>query len=121
MSHPPNNEVIMMKIIIIALVTLAATVDCWAGEGFLDQYFVRSDSITLDAGDAQSVNTAIQAIDPWPRRSAHRRIPANGARMTGAIQRYRGGPSQSARPDGQPTPFAGTGSTPTIGTPSNAQ
>lgn len=128
-SHPPNNEVIMMKIIIIALVTLAATFDCWAGDGFFDQYFVRSDSITLDAGNAQSVNAAIQVIDPWPRRSANRRIPANGARMTGAIQRYRSSPSQSGRPEaqsGQPTPFAGTGSipamgTPALGTPSNAQ
>ena len=119
----------MMKIIIIALVTLAATFDCWAGEGFFDQYFVRSDSITRDAGNAQDVNSAILVIDPWPRRSVNRRIPANGARMTGAIQRYRSGPSQSGRPDGQATPlagtgstpFAGTGSTPAMGTPSNAQ
>jgi hypothetical protein len=116
----------MMKIIIIALVTLAATFNCWAGEGFFDQYFMRSDSITLDAGDAEAVNSAIHVIDPWPRRSANRRIPANGARMTGAIQRYRSGPpSQSGgRPEaqnGQPTPFTGTGSIPATGTPSNAQ
>jgi len=115
----------MMKIIIIALVTLAATSDCWAGEGFLDQYFLRSDSITPDAGDAQAVNTAIQVIDPWPRRSANRRIPANGARMTGAIQQYRS-PSQSGRPEaqnGQSSPFTstGTGSVPAMGTPSNAR
>jgi hypothetical protein len=116
----------MMKTIIIALVMLAATFDCWAGEGFFDQYFVRSDSITLDAGNAEAVNAAIHVIDPWPRRSANRRIPANGARMTGAIQRYRSGPSSQSggRPEsqnGQPTPFAGTGSVPAMGTPSNAQ
>jgi hypothetical protein len=114
----------MMKIIIIALVTLAATLDCWAGEGFFDQYFLRSDSITLDAGNAAAVNSAIHVIDPWPRGSANRRIPANGARMTGAIQHYRSGASQSGRPEGQsgqPTPFAGAGSTPAIGTSSNGQ
>ncbi|MBO0755391.1 MAG: hypothetical protein J2P54_05990 [Bradyrhizobiaceae bacterium] len=114
----------MMKILIIALVTLAATVDCRAGEGFFDQYFVRSDSVTLDAGNAQDVNAAIQVIDPWPRRSANRRIPANGARMTGAIQRYRNPTNQSGRPEGQSgqsTPFTGTGSSPAMGTPSNAQ
>lgn len=112
-------KIIMIKIIIIALVTLAATFDCWAGEGLFDQYFLRSDSITLDAGNAQDVNSAIHVIDPWPRRSANRRIPGNGARMTGAIQRYRTAPSQSGRPDGQPTPLAGTGSVPAMGTPSN--
>jgi hypothetical protein len=114
----------MMKIIIIALVTLAATFDCWAGEGFFDQYFLRSDSITLDAGNAPAVNSAIHIIDPWPRGSANRRLPANGARMTGAIQHYRSGGGQSARPDsqnGQSTPFGGSGSAPTMGTSTNGQ
>jgi hypothetical protein len=117
----------MTKIIIIALMTLATMFDCWAGEGLFDQYFLRSDSITLDAGNAEAVNSAIHVIDPWPRRSANRRIPANGARMTGAIQRYRSGSgpsSQSGRPEapsGQPTPCAGTSSIPPMGTPSNAQ
>jgi hypothetical protein len=114
-----------MKIIpIIAVVTLAATYNCWAGEGLFDQYFVRSDSITLDAGNAKDVNAAIHVIDPWPRGSANRRIPANGARMTGAIQRYRSPPSQSSRPEaqsGQPNPFTGTGAVPATATPMNAQ
>jgi hypothetical protein len=111
----------MMKIIIIALVTLAATFNCRAGEGFFDQYFLRSDSVTLDAGNAEGVNTAIHVIDPWPRGSANRRIPANGARMTGAIQRYRSGASQSARPDaqnGQSTPLGGAPSAPAMGSSS---
>ena len=112
-----------MKIIpIIAVVTLAATFDCWAGEDSFDQYFVRSDSITLDAGNAKDVNAAIHVIDPWPRASANRRIPASGARMTGAIQRYRSPPSLSARPEGQSgqsNPFTGTGTAPTTATPMN--
>jgi len=63
---------------------------------------------TPDAGNAKDVNAAIHVIDPWPRYSGNRRIPGNGARMTGAIQRYRSGTSQNGRPAdsqfGQPTP-----------------
>ena len=93
----------MKNIPLIAAIMLVTTSASWAGEreGFFDQYFVRSDSITLNAGNAKEVNAAIHVIDPWPRHSADRRIPANGARMTGAIQRYRTNTSQSGRPDSQ--------------------
>jgi hypothetical protein len=101
-----------MKIIpLTAVIMLAATTAGRAGEGFWEQYFLRSDSITAGAGNAKDVNAAIQVIDPWPRYSGNRRIPANGARMTGAIQRYRGNGTANGRPDsqyGQPTPGAGS-------------
>jgi hypothetical protein len=98
-----------MRIIpLAAVIILVATTAGWAGEGFFDQYFLRSDSITPGAGNAKDVNAAIHVIDPWPRYSGNRRIPGNGARMTGAIQRYRSGTSQNGRPAdsqfGQPTP-----------------
>lgn len=101
-----------MRIVpLTAVIMLAATNAGWAGEGFWEQYFLRSDSITADAGNAKDVNAAIHVIDPWPRYSGNLRIPANGARMTGAIQRYRGNGNGTAngRPDsqyGQPTPGA---------------
>ena len=53
------------------------------------QYIQRSDTITLSAGNAKNANAAIHVIDPWPRASANRRIPANGERMAGAYERYR--------------------------------
>jgi hypothetical protein len=56
----------------------------YAGE----EYLQRTDTITMSAGNAKEVNSAIHTIDPWPPRVYNRRIPANGARMTGAIQRY---------------------------------
>jgi hypothetical protein len=56
---------------------------------FAAPYLQRSDTIFPGAGDAKSVNSAIHVIDPWPRYSANRRIPANGERMTGAVERYR--------------------------------
>jgi hypothetical protein len=101
LTRNPNNDIASMRIIlpIISLLTLAASSCAWAGEGFLDQYFVRSDSITTDAGNAKEVNSAIQTIDPWPRYSGNRRIRTDAARMTGAIQRYRA--NQAARQDQQ--------------------
>jgi hypothetical protein len=96
---------------LIVVATVLASSGAVAGEGFWDQYFIRSDSITADAGDAKEVNAATHIIDPWSRYSRHRRIPADAARMTGAIQRYRTNAGQAGRQDtqvGQP----GTGATP---------
>jgi hypothetical protein len=96
----------MKTIVMIAAAAWVATgVGCWAGEyeSPFDQYFERTDTITLSAGNAKEVNAAIHTIDPWPRRAANRRIPANGARMIGAIQRYRSNqPTQANAPTGQP-------------------
>jgi hypothetical protein len=63
------------------------------------QYLQRSDTITLGAGDARNVNAATHIIDPWPRYVGNRRIPANGDRMSRAIERYREG---SYRPPAPP-------------------
>ena len=58
-------------------------------EDNVTQYVQRSDKITLSAGNANDANVAIHTIDPWPRASANRNIPANGERMAGAHERYR--------------------------------
>jgi len=63
------------------------------GGGFYDEfsepYFQRSEGVTFGAGNAKAVNAATHIIDPWPRYVGNRRIPANGERMSGAIERYR--------------------------------
>jgi hypothetical protein len=56
---------------------------------FAVPYLQRSDTIYPGAGNAKAVNSAIHVIDPWPRHSANRHIPANGERMVGAVERYR--------------------------------
>ena len=56
---------------------------------FLTPYFQRRDSITPGAGNAKDLNAVTHMIDPWPRHARDRRIPANGERMTGAVERYR--------------------------------
>ena len=39
--------------------------------------------------NAKNVNAATHVIDPWPRYVGNRRIPGNGERMSGAVERYR--------------------------------
>lgn len=59
---------------------------------FLDEltrYAERIDTLSVTSGDARDVNAAIQTVDPWPPTSRDRRIPANGERMVGAVDRYR--------------------------------
>jgi len=90
------------------LALAAALGGCWGDNG---QYLHRSDTITLSAGNAKEVNAATHVIDPWPRRVAQRRIRANGERMVGAIQRYKGGPrgpgQGGAQQSYQPGPATG--------------
>jgi hypothetical protein len=84
----------IMKIrCIISLAAFAATLACseaWAwDQDPAAQYFERKDTIVSGAGDARNVNAATHIIDPWPRYVGDRRIPANGERMSGAVERYR--------------------------------
>jgi len=79
------------------LICLAAT-----GSGCITEYpnpatpyVQRIDTVTFGAGDAQDVNTATQMIDPWPPYVGNRRIPGNGSRMVGAVERYEGGKTQT--------------------------
>jgi hypothetical protein len=51
-------------------------------------YFQRIDGLSVVSGDARDVNAVTQIIDPWPPYVRDRRIPANGQRMVGAIDRY---------------------------------
>ena len=78
---------------IIGAATIAASLACsgaWAwDQDPAAQYFERKDTIVSGAGDARNVNAATHIIDPWPRYVGNRRIPGNGQRMTGAVERYR--------------------------------
>ncbi len=79
----------------IGLIAFAGVLSCCpasAGDGFIEmffgQYLQRTDAVTVGAGDAKEVNSATQTIDPWPPKVRDKAIPANGQRMTAAIQRY---------------------------------
>jgi hypothetical protein len=59
--------------------------------GCSDIYYDRRETVSFAAGDATAVAQAVQTIDPWPPASAHRDFSSNGARVAGAIERYRTG------------------------------
>ena len=54
-----------------------------------EQYLQRKNGVTLGAGNAKAINSVTHVIDPWPLHSRYTRIPGNGERMSGAIERYR--------------------------------
>jgi hypothetical protein len=54
----------------------------------LSRYAERIDTASVASGDARNVNAVTQIIDPWPVYARDRRIPGNGQRMIGAINRY---------------------------------
>jgi hypothetical protein len=109
----------MLKSWSLTVLMLSASASC-AGAGdqtfddFFGEYFQRSDTLTLGAGNAKEANAVSHMLTPWPPHVRNRRIPASGARMTGAIQRYQdvkkvkeGAPTLS--PEINPTGF-GSGS-----------
>ena len=88
---------------IIGSAAFAASLTC-SGAWAWDQdpfraIFRAQDTIISGAGDARDVNAATHIIDPWPRYVGNRRIPANGDRLSRAVERYRQG---SYRPPAPP-------------------
>ncbi len=75
---------------LIVLPALAAGLaGCIHLEDSITQYAERSDRIVLSSGNAKDANLVMHMIDPWPRYSADRRIPADGQRMAAGVERYR--------------------------------
>jgi hypothetical protein len=124
-SSPARNlgeqkVIAMIKIIrtLAAAAVAAGAAGCWPYGNEGAQYFHRSDTITLGAGNAKDVNAATHVIDPWPRNVQNRKIPASGERMVGAVQRYQR--SGAARSQGQAGPSAGGPGAPPPGPSSGA-
>jgi hypothetical protein len=85
---------------------------CWSGvyENPAGEYVRRSDTIALNAGNAKDVNAATHVVDPWPRYVNDQRIPSNGERMVGAVQRYQR-PAQRSQGQGSGQGRGGQGTT----------
>jgi hypothetical protein len=58
------------------------------GNDEMDQYFQRSETITMSAGDAKQVNAVTHTIHPWPRYVGDRRIATDARRTGAAVTRY---------------------------------
>ncbi len=65
-----------------------AQADDYDWEDIFSPYRQRIDAVTPSAGNAQNVNAATHVITPWPPYVHNRRIPGDGTRMVGAIERY---------------------------------
>lgn len=91
--QPQDRGRMPKAIAAIAVALLLSGSSAAAGDVVPDDFFAhygqRIEGVTPSAGDAKDVNAAIHVIDPWPRHARDRRIPGNGERMTGAVQRYR--------------------------------
>jgi hypothetical protein len=59
-----------------------------AGNDEMDRYFQRSETITMDGGNAKEVNAAAHIINPWPRYVGDRRIAYDARRVGSAVKRY---------------------------------
>jgi hypothetical protein len=82
-----------LKTAVFALALGLAAVPAAAGdvdwEDIFAPYRQRIDTATTSSGNAQDVNTVTQMITPWPPYVHNRRLSTDGARMVGAIERYR--------------------------------
>ena len=107
---------------ILSLTASLAITGCSSTIGFDDptaDYLQRTPLVATSGGDAQAANIAMQTSTPWPRHSNDTNIPANGARIVKAINRYEtgsagAGASDSATPSAA-NPGASAGSGPTTG------
>lgn len=79
---------IFAALLLICVGTTASAGDYFYYD-FFGPYLRRQDGITRGPGNAKAVNTVTHTIDPWPRYVGNRRIPGDGSRMVGAIERYR--------------------------------
>lgn len=71
---------------VAAWTTLAAIA---SGLGGCQEYFDRSDTITLGVADASETNKAVQTITRWPNAARKDRWLSDGERSRTAIARYR--------------------------------
>jgi len=85
----PKSVTPMLGLVLLALCGTHARAGDVFHYDFAAPYLQRLDKIYAGAGDAKDVNAATHVIDPWPPYVGNRRIPANGERMVGAIERYR--------------------------------
>jgi hypothetical protein len=112
-------HIVLRSAIAIAFLAAFLTVaGCASTVGFDDpfaDYLQRTALVSTTGGDAQAANIAMQTATPWPRYANDTNIPANGARIVKAINRYESGSagagaSDSATPSGaNPGGNAGSG------------
>jgi hypothetical protein len=107
---------------VLSLTASLAVAGCSSTIGFDDptaDYLQRTALVSPTGGDAQAANIAMQTSTPWPRYSNNTNIPANGARVVKAVNRYESGSSGAGASDsatpGAANPGGSAGGGPTNG------
>jgi hypothetical protein len=98
--------------VILLLTASLAIAGCSSTIGFDDptaEYLQRTPLVSTSGGDAQAANIAMQTSTPWPRYSHDTNIPANGARIVKAINRYESGSAGGGASDSASTSAASPG------------
>lgn len=90
---------------VLLLTCGAVRADDYDWDDILAPYRQRIDTATTSSGNAQNVNAATQVITPWPPYVRNRRIPGDGARMVGAIERYHDPHGKGGGAPQQPTAY----------------
>ncbi len=96
---------------------------CSSTIGFDDptaDYLQRTPLVATSGGDAQATNTAMQTATPWPRYSNDTNIPANGARIVKAVNRYETGSAGAGASDSATSSAASPGGNAGAGPPTGA-
>ena len=93
---------------------------CSSTVGFDDpfaDYLQRTALVSTTGGDSQAANIAMQTATPWPRYSNDTNIPANGARIVKATNRYETGSAGAGASDSATPSAAGPGGSSGAGAP----
>jgi hypothetical protein len=90
---------------LLVLMAGAASAQDFDWDDIFAPYRQRIDTETTSSGNAQNVNAATQMLTPWPPYVQNRHLLTDGARMVGAVERYRNplGASGSAAPPQKPS------------------
>ncbi len=115
--------VLRIALAVACLAALLTVAGCSSTIGFDDpsaDYLQRTALVSTSGGDAQAANIAMQTATPWPRYSNDTNIPANGARIVKAINRYESGSAGAGASDSSTTSAAGPGGNAGAGAPNGA-
>jgi hypothetical protein len=99
-------------LMIASVIASLGVAGCSSTVGFDDpfaDYLQRTALVSTTGGDSQAANIAMQTATPWPRYSNDTNIPANGARIVKAINRYESGSAGAGASDSATTSAAGPG------------
>jgi hypothetical protein len=108
-------------IAILSLLALLTVAGCSSTVGFDDpfaDYLQRTALVSTAGGDSQAANIAMQTATPWPRYSNDTNVPANGARIVKAINRYETGSAGAGASDSATPSAASPGGSSSAGAPS---